>query len=559
MSRRQTGLKVKTPVLRRSALIAIIATGMTGPTRSDPAIRPDALSQTVKALASDSFAGRAPGTIGETRTVHYLIHRFEALGMKPGGVNGAWTQPVSLVHTRVEAPQSLEVTGLGAPIAYQQAQDLYVTTLQPVRSVAITSAPLVFVGYGVTASTRGRDDYKGTNLEGKIAVILMGLPPPLLNNNAPAQKSTQTVRWTYKFDEAARHGAMGAILIHETPAAGIDWSTAVGAQGEGYDLLRPDDRTRSLAVRALLRKDAAVTLFRRADLDFDALQTAAARSDFKPVELARARFQARFPVAFETVRTNNVLARWPGAARPDETVMISAHWDAFGVGAPDETGQTIRRGANDDALGVAGVLEIARALSEAPAPRRSVVFALWTAEERGLLGSEAYGLHPVYPLEKTVADLNIDILQTAGLARDVILVGAGEDSLDGDLARAAQTQGRRVSPDPHPERGIYYRSDHFNLAKRGVPSLVLLGLADGPDLVEGGKAAGDRWLTHYVSRCYHKPCDAWSAAWDLRGAAQDLDLLAQIARDLANSTAWPTWSPESELQSARSATDDQRR
>jgi len=239
--------------------------------------------------------------------------------------------------------------------------------------------------------------------------------------------------------------------------------------------------------------------------------------------------------------------------------MFAAHWDAFGIGKPDATGDRIRRGANDDGLGIAGVLEIARAFTHAPKPQRTLVFAAWTAEERGLLGSETYATRPIYPLAKTAGNLTMDILETAGPSHDVVLIGAGQDSLEGDLARVAAGQGRKVTPDSHPEKGLFYRADHFSVAKRGVPTVLLMAIGGGPDLVAGGRAAGDKWVNDYTAKCYHQPCDAWSAAWDLRGAAQDVELLYDTGSMLANSRRWPTWNAGSEFKALRDQTAAERK
>jgi Zn-dependent M28 family amino/carboxypeptidase len=254
------------------------------------------------------------------------------------------------------------------------------------------------------------------------------------------------------------------------------------------------------------------------------------------------------------ILSHNVLAQIPGAARPKESVMFGAHWDAFGQGPPDATGDTIRHGAIDDGMGVAGVLEIARAFAKAPPPQRTVVFGVWTAEERGLLGSEYYASHPKFPLATTAGDFTMDVVQTAGPSHDLVLVGAGQDSLEADLARAAARQGRTITPDPHPEKALFYRADHFSVAKRGVPTLLVMGMAAGPDLVAGGRAAGDRWVNDYTTRCYHQVCDDWRADWDLRGAAQDIDLLYEVGHDLANSTRWPDWNASSEFRPVRAKT-----
>jgi Zn-dependent M28 family amino/carboxypeptidase len=298
-------------------------------------------------------------------------------------------------------------------------------------------------------------------------------------------------------------------------------------------------------------------VFKAAGLDLAALSEQARRADFKPVELKNVSFNANLPVTSTLAESRNVLAKIPGSKRPAETIMFAAHWDAYGIGPPDAQGRKIRPGANDDALGVAGVLELARAFKAGPQPERTLVFAAWTAEERGLLGSLTYAAKPLYPLEKTVANLTLDILQTGGLAKDVLLVGPGQSDLEDDLARAAAAQKRIVTPESLPERGLFYRADHFPLARTGVPVLLLMGISGPADLREGGREAGNRWLEGYM-RCYHQPCDDWNANLDFRGAAQDVELFYSIGMGLANSTRWPQWRADSEFHAVRAKSDAKR-
>ena len=555
---------IRPALLLSTGLLAALATGAHAAPPTAGVADPARLSATVKVLASDAFQGRAPGTVGETRTVDYLIERFKALHLEPGGPGGTWTQSVPLVRTQVAAAPELTVQGLGAPLRWGQQQEAYVSTVRPVDRVLIASAPLVFVGYGVSAPERGWDDFKGVDLRGKVAVFLVNDPDFEAGPAEPVagefggRAMTYYGRWTYKYEEAARRGAVAALIVHEAPGAGYGWSTVVAPQGEAYDVVRAPGAPQPVLMQGWLQRDAAVDLFRRAGLDFEGLKARARRADFRPTPIGRARLQASFPVAHEQVESRNVLARVTGGARPAETVMYGAHWDAYGVGAPDAQGRTIRPGANDDGLGVAGMMEIARAFASGPRPDRSVVFTVWTAEERGLLGSETYAQHPVYAPAKTAANFTMDILETAGPSRDVVLVGAGRNSLEQDLVRAAAAQGRTVTPDAHPERGLFYRADHFSLAKRGVPTLLLMAIGGGPDLVQGGRAAGDRWVSTYTAERYHKPGDAWSADWDLRGAAQDVDLLYAAGRDLAFSTRWPTWNATSEFRAVRDASHAER-
>ncbi|QGN55209.1 M20/M25/M40 family metallo-hydrolase [Novosphingobium sp. Gsoil 351] len=527
-------------------------------------ISAERLAETVKVLASDTFEGRAPGTVGEDRTIGYLIGRFQALGLEPGGPAGAWTQTVPLLHTQLGEARKFDVATSGQTISWKPGTDVYVSTLQPVDVARVEKAPLVFVGYGVTAPERKWDDFKGADLKGKVAVFLVNDPDFAAAKTDPVagkfggRTMTYYGRWTYKFEEAARRGAVAALIVHETEAAGYGWSVVTAPRGENYDLVREPGKLTSLALQGWISGEAATALFAAAGQDLAKLRVAARTAKFRPVPLS-ATLDAAVPSTHGVVQSHNVLARIPGAAYPDEVVMYGAHWDAYGRGAPDALGRVFRPGANDDALGVAGLLEIARAFKAAPLPERSVVFGIWTAEERGLLGSEAYATAPVYPLAKTVASLTLDILQTAGPAKDVILVGQGKTTLEDDLARVAAAQGRAVSVESLPERGLYYRADHFSLAKRGVPPLLMMGIAGASDLVEGGKAAGQAWVDAYTGQCYHQTCDVWSLEWNLTGAVQDVALMQTIGDHLANSRHWPEWKAGSEFAQVRAASKADRR
>ncbi len=520
-------------------------------------VSPDRLSADVKTLASDSFEGRAPGTPGETKTIAWLIAQFKAMKAQPGGPNGSWTQPVPLVHTRMGSG-----TVRAGDTALVQGRDLYLSTVRGVDRVAIANAPMVFVGYGVSAPERGWDDFKGLDLKGKVAVFLVNDPDfeAVTGDDAKGKfgdrRMTYYGRWTYKYEEAARRGAVGALIVHDAAGAGYGWNTVTAPAGENYDIVRNDPESRVM-LQGWLEGGAATRLFAASGLDLAALRKAARRSDFRPVALKQA-FTTDLPVKHDTAVSQNVLAKLPGKTRPDEVVMFGAHWDAYGIGAPDAQGRTIRPGANDDGLGVAGVLELARNFAKAPRTDRSLVFALWSGEERGLLGSETYAVNPVYPAAKTVANLTLDILETAGPAKDVMLVGAGQNSLEDMLGDAAKAQGRVVTSEALPERGLFYRADHFSVARRGVPTLLLMAISGAPDLVKGGRTAGQAWLDGYM-KCYHQTCDAWGADWDLRGAAQDVDLFKTIGTKLANSRLWPEWRDGSEFKSVRAETAGERK
>lgn len=522
------------------------------------------MSETVKVLASDAFEGRAPGTPGEEKSVAYLSQRFQELGLEPGGENGGWTQIVPMIRTQMGAG-SASVALAGRTLPLEVGKDIYLGTIRPVEQARIADAPVVFVGYGVTAPERGWDDFKGADLKGKVALFLVNdpdfeaMPSDPVAGRFGGRAMTYYGRWSFKFEEAARRGAIAALVIHQTDGAGYGWNTVVAPGGESYDIVRPADAVSPPLLQGWLEGETTRRLFRAAGLDFEALKVQARSADFRPVELPGARLSADFKVDLTRFESRNVLARLTGKARPDETIMYGGHWDAFGVGAPDAQGRTVRPGANDDALGLAGILEIARAFKAGPRPDRTIVFAAWTGEERGLLGSEYYAVHPLYPVAKTVANITLDVLQTAGPARDVILIGQGQDSLEDDLARAAAAQGRTVTPDSSPERGLFYRADHFPMAKRGIPVLLLMGLGGGADLAEGGRAAGEKWVNDFTAHCYHQTCDAWSPDWDLRGAAQDVALAYEIGRDLAFSDRWPSWKEGSEFKAVREKSAAERR
>jgi Zn-dependent M28 family amino/carboxypeptidase len=522
------------------------------------------LSDWTRALASDELQGRAPGAEGETRTIAWLIAQFEALGLEPGGENGGWTQRVPLIRTQVPAEAAFGVSSHGQTLALRSPRDIYVSTVREAERVAIAGAPLVFVGYGVTAPERGWDDFGDVDLTGKIAVFLVNDPDfeavagDSVAGRFGGRAMTFYGRWTYKFEEAARRGAIGALVIHETEAAGYGWNTVQAPAGENYNVVLGEGARAPVLFQGWLQRDVAADLFRRAGLDFEAVKRQARVAGFRPIPLG-ATFSADVPVTVQRVESHNVIARLTGARRAQETVMISGHWDAYGIGAPDAQGDRIRNGAHDDALGLAGMLEIARHFATGPRPPRTLLFAAWTAEERGLLGSEYYASHPLYPAETMVANLTLDTLQSAGPARDVILIGQGQSDLEDRMARLAALQGRAVTPDAQPQRGLFYRADHFPLAKRGVPVLLLMALGGGVDLVTGGREAGDRWVSDFTARCYHQTCDEWSVDWDLRGAAQDVALAYAIGRELAFSRDWPQWRQGSEFRAVRERSAERRR
>ena len=521
------------------------------------------LSNIVKVLASDEFEGRAPGGPGEAKTIEFLIDQFQSLGLEPGGTRGTWTHAVPLVHTQLATDGRLSVSVGDMSQNWVQGLDVAVSTVRPVDKIDIQSAQLVFVGFGASAPERNWDDYGEIDLTGKIAIFLVNDPDFSANESEPVwgrfgnKRMTYYGRWAYKYEEAARRGALAALVIHEDKAAGYGWNVASSGPGSQFALAESSGPTPPI-LQGWLHYDAASALFAAAGMDLVEQRRLARSDDFSAFELPQTSLSASFNVSMEKIESQNVLARLPGHSQADEILMVSSHWDAYGQGEPDSSGRTVRPGANDDALGTAGVIELARVLKAGEPMARSVVFAAWTAEEAGLLGSAAYAAKPIYPLHSTVANFTLDILQTAGLAKDVILVGEGQSDLEEDLMRAAALQSRVVTPENLPENGLFFRADHFSLARQGVPVLLLMGIAGGADLIEGGRVAGDQWIAEYTGNCYHQTCDAWSADWDLHGAVEDIELFHTILRDLGDSTRWPQLKSSSEFKAIRSETDAQR-
>lgn len=526
-------------------------------------VDPGRMSEVIKVLASPEFEGRSPATAGEDRTVTWLIEQYQAIGLEPGGENGGWTQTVPLLRTRVGTPSLLEVGMDGSSVRLVSGKDIYLSTILPNERIQLSAVPLVFAGYGVHAPERNWNDFKGYDLRGKIAVFLVNDPDFEAAPGEPVagrfggRTMTYYGRWTYKYEEAARRGAVGALIIHDTAGASYPWSTVIAPGGETFDIARDDKAQKPLALQGWLEGEAAARLFVRAGLDLKVLRVRARDPGFRPVELKGMGLTVDAPVAVARLQSRNVIGKITGAKYPDETVMYGAHWDAFGM-STDAAGKTVMRpGAIDDGSGIAAVLEIARAYRAGVKPDRTVMFAAWTAEERGLLGSSWYAAHPLAPLAKTAANFTIDVLQMAGPAHNAFVVGAGQDTLQDDLAVAARDQGRVMQPEARPERGAFYRADHLPFARAGVPVVAMMDMAGPYDLVAGGSQAGETWLQNYM-KCYHQACDTWSASWDLRGAAEDTALVYAVGRRVAFSHDWPQWKAGSEFAAVRAETAKER-
>jgi len=514
------------------------------------------MSEITRVLASDEFQGRAPGTPGEARTIPYLIEQFRAAGLEPAGENGGWTQTVPMIRTQLEAPVAASVRQAGQTLPLKFPDDVYLGTVRATERARIANAPMVFVGYGVSAPERGWDDFKGADLKGKVAVFLVNDPDFEAAAGEPVagkfggKTMTFYGRWVYKYEEAARRGAIAALIVHETDAAGYPWTVVKSGAGESYNIVLPEGAQQPVLLQGWIQRPVAEALLKRAGYDYETLKRRARTAAFKPVDL-KAAFSADIPVTLKRITSRNVLGKLTGAKYPNETVSYGGHWDAYGVGPADAQGRTIRRGAADDAVGLAAMLDVARRFAAGPRPDRTLVFAAWTGEERGLLGSEYYARHPLFPMATMAANLTFDTLQWAGPVKDVVLIGQGQSAMEDLLAEEAKKQGRYVTPEGHPERGLFYRADHFSFAKRGVPVLLDMALAGAYDMADGGRPAGEAWLSWLTTNCYHQTCDSWSPDWNLAGAAQEADLFYAIGARLANSREWPQWRSSSEFKAVR--------
>jgi len=536
------------------AAIALLGCGAAS--AQAPHVDAQRMSEITRVLASDDFQGRAPGTAGEAKAIPYLVAQFKAAGLEPGGENGSWTQMVPMIRTQLKDPIKVMVRQTGQTVTLADPADIYLGTVRPVQKVEIADAPMVFVGYGVNAPERGWDDFKGVDLKGKIAVFLVNDPDFEAAPTEPVagkfggKTMTYYGRWTYKYEEAARRGAIGALVVHETDAAGYPWTVVKSPAGESYAIPSSPGQPQPVLLNGWIQRDAAAALLKRAGYDYDTVKREARTAGFKPIDL-KANFSIDANVTLDKIQSQNVIGKLTGSKYPDETVSYGGHWDAYGIGPADAKGRTIRPGAADDALGLAAMLEDARLFASGPRPQRTLLFFAWTGEERGLLGSAYYSQHPLYPMEKMVANLTFDTLQWNGPVKDVVLIGKGQSQMEEILAQEAARQGRYVTPEGHPERGLFYRADHFSFAKRGVPVLLDMALAGAYNMVNGGRAAGEKWLNEFTTNCYHQTCDSWSPTWDLRGAAQEAELFYAIGNRLANDREWPRWNPQSEFAKVR--------
>jgi Zn-dependent M28 family amino/carboxypeptidase len=544
-----------TPGITLLVALAALAAGACAPgedARIETAlssITADDLAEYIEVLASDEFEGRLPATPGEEKTTNYLKEQFEKIGLQPG--NGdSWFQEVPLVSITADPDMTLSVRRGRSVERYAYGEDFMAWTTRVVDRVDLENSELVFVGYGVVAPEYDWNDYEGLDVRGKTVVILVNDPgyatedPELFNGRS----MTYYGRWTYKYEEAARQGAAAALIVHETEPAAYGWETVASSwSGPQFHMVSADNNMSRVKVEGWLQLEVAREIFKLAGLDYDELEANAAGRDFEPVPMGvTASLGIRNTI--ERSSSKNVLALLPGTDRADEYIIYMGHWDHLGRDLSLE-GDQIYNGALDNASGTAGLLELAEAFASLETrPQRSILFLATTAEEQGLLGSAYYAANPIYPPEKTVAAINVDGLNIYGPMRDIIIIGYGNSELDDYLGTAAATQDRIVKPDAEPEKGYFYRSDHFPLAKQGVPALYT---DTGNESIEHGEEWTRKMKDEWTEKYYHRVSDEYSPEWDLSGAVQDLQLLFRVGYRLANESTFPNWKEGTEFKAKR--------
>lgn len=509
----------------------------------------------ISTLASDEFQGRAPATKGEELTVAYLEDHFRKIGLKP--IDGdSYKQPVSLVQIDPKEVSPLYLKGDKVPDSFSYRDEMMAWTMRVVEESSISDSDIIFVGYGVVAPEYNWDDYAGVDVTGKTVVMFVNDPgfatkdPALFNGNA----MTYYGRWTYKFEEAARQGAAAALIIHETDAAAYGWNVVAHGSPTKFDLINENKNMDLTAIQGWITTESAQKLFANIDSDIESMRQFALSNEFQAVPL-NVKASVSVKNNLRELTSSNVIGYIEGSTYPDEYILYMAHWDHLGMDFSDPNDKVFN-GAQDNATGTGGLMAIAENFMQQPQPERSIIFAAVAAEERGLLGSKWYAENPVFPLEKTAAGINMDVLNVYGPMRDVVIVGYGNSDLDDLLAKYAEKQHRYAAPEPTPENGFYYRSDHFSLAKVGVPMIYAGG---GIDSFEHGKEWGLQQNANYVTCCYHKITDEVTDDWDIRGMQQDLALYFNIGNEVANSRLWPNWREGNEFRAIRDTSADSRK
>lgn len=538
--------------------LTLVLAGCASPQSEDAAlnaalqtIQADELADDIRILSSDEFEGRGPSSPGEEKTIEFLREEFRKIGLEPG--NGdSYFQEVPLVSISADPDTTLKVTGGTGAQTFAYGPEVMAWTKRVVETVAISDSEMVFVGYGVVAPEYGWDDYAGIDVTGKTVVILVNDPGFATQDEALFNGNTMTYygRWTYKYEEAARQGAAGALIVHETAPAAYPWAVVEGSwSGQQFGLVAEDDNMSRVAIEGWVTLETAIAVFRQAGLEYEALRDSASVQGFRPMPMGLTASLALNNILSRST-SHNVLATLPGTDRADEYIIYMAHWDHLGKDDSLE-GDGIYNGALDNATGIANLLELAEAfLSLDPRPRRSLVFLATTAEEQGLLGSAYYADNPVYPPAKTVAAINMDGANIWGPMDDITVIGLGMSELDDYIIAAAKAQGRTVRPDPEGEKGMYYRSDHFELAKKGIPSLYT---DSGIDHREHGSDWSMERREEYTSQRYHKPSDEFDEGWDLSGAVDDVRLFFRIGYRLAGEDTFPNWREGTEFKAMRDA------
>lgn len=535
------------PVLGAALLAAACTT--TAVPEATPRISSQTLQRLTQELASDAFQGRAPGTAGEELTIDLLAREFAQAGLRPGN-DGSWYQDVTLVEITARGNPPLRVTGAGETMTFDYRTDYVGASYRVQPRVEVSDSEMVFVGYGINAPERGWNDYEGVDVRGKTVVMLVNDPDwasPTLEGPFNGRAMTYYGRWTYKYEEAARQGAAAVLIVHDTAPASYGWNVVENSwTGPQLYMQSPGGGADQTALNGWITNEAARRLLAAAGQDLDALTRAAARPGFRAVPLPL-RASVAIEQSIRTTASKNVVGILPGTTRADEYVLYTAHWDHLGI-CREEGDDRICNGAVDNATGTAALVALAEAHARAGPAERSIVFLAVTAEESGLLGSAYYAANPIYPLARTVGGINIDSLTMHGDARDFYAVGAGKSELDAYLERAAAVENLTLTPEPSPQAGYYYRSDHFSMAKFGVP-MVYAKL--GPDLVEGGRAAGEAWQADYRANRYHAPSDEYDPGWDWGGALREVRTFYRIGRELAERGEWPNWYEGDEFRAIR--------
>jgi Zn-dependent M28 family amino/carboxypeptidase len=508
------------------------------------------LQDVTKELSSDAYEGRAPGTAGEEKTVAYLIKRFEEAGLKPGN-DGKWTQDVPLVEITTKNATPLSFAGGKSPVTLQYAKDYVAFSYRVQPKTAIKDSDVVFVGYGINAPEKGWNDYAGLDVKGKTVIILVN-DPDWQTKEAKGEFNGRAMtyygRWTYKYEEAARQGAAAALIVHDTEPAAYGWNVVESSNtGANYLAESKDGGAKETAANGWIQLGKAKELFASAGQDFDTLRAEAGKKGFKPVALTGVKANFAFDNEIAKKMSRNVIGVLPGAKRADEYVLYTGHWDHLGRCTP-VNGDDICNGAVDNASGIAGLVTLAEAYKKAGAPDRSVVFLAVTGEESGLLGSAYYAANPIFPLAQIVGGVNMDSLNPNGPAKDIVVVGRGKSELDTYLEKIAKAANVTIVDEPTPEKGFYYRSDHFSFAKLGVP---FFNFGAGDDLVDGGKDAGKKAAEDYEKNRYHAPADEYEAIKNWDGMLADLKLYYAAGRMLASTAAWPNWNEGDEFRAAR--------